>query len=259
MLASRRAWALLLTAFAIGLLGDHLLRAPLWGLNVALGLTVMAAAAFAASRRPATDRSACADPAESEGRSETARWPWLAAAFFAAMWAVRDSEPLLVMNLLAALGLACLPLIGGGPAGLRRAGVVDVVAAIIGTAWRTATGGADLVRNLGSLPVAWRTVGAVGVGLLLAIPVVLIFGALFASADPLFDKMVSSLNPTLATEAKNRSPMRAKSNARARPRASTSQAAPYSHGRPRPRAKSFPLPSGMMPSVTELPNSDGSR
>ncbi|MCS6818265.1 MAG: DUF4173 domain-containing protein [Blastocatellia bacterium] len=193
MLGLRTIWDLLLLALALGLLGNHLLRAPVWGLNVALGLTAMAAAAFAVSLRPALDRFACADRTNGKDRSTTVRWPWLAAAFFAAMWAVRDSEPLLAMDLLAALALACLPLIRGGNSGLRTAGVVDLVAAAIGTAWRTVTGGADLLRNIGSIPVAWRTVATVGVGLLLAIPAVLIFGALFASADPLFNKMVSSL------------------------------------------------------------------
>lgn len=189
----RTARLLLLAAFALGLLGDHLLRAPVWGLNVALGLTAMAAVSLAVSMRLALDRPARADTATKRDRTETARWPWLGAAFFAGMWAVRDSELLLAMDLLAALGLACLPLIGGGNGELRKAGVVDLVAAAVGTAWRTATGGADLVRNIGSVPVAWRSVMAVGVGLLLAVPAVLIFGALFASADPLFGKVVSSL------------------------------------------------------------------
>mgnify|MGYP003860967989 CR=1 FL=1 len=183
LVMSRAARLLLLVALVIGLLGDHLLRAPQWGFNVALGLATMAAAAFVVSMRL---------PDQKE-RSETVRWPWLGAAFFAAMWAVRDSEPLLAMDVLAALSLACLPLIRGGNRGLREAGVADLVAAAVGTAWRTATGGADLVRNIGSVPVAWRTVVAVGVGLLVAIPAVLIFSALFASADPLFDKAVRSL------------------------------------------------------------------
>lgn len=189
----RTARLLLFAAFVLGLLGDHLLRAPVWGLNVALGLTAMAAVSLAVSMRLALDRPACADAANGKDRSKTVRWPWLGAAFFAAMWAVRDSELLLAMDVLAALSLACLPLIRGGNSGLRKAGVADLVAAAVGTAWRTATGGADLVRNIGSVPVAWRTVVAVGVGLLVAIPAVLIFGALFASADPLFGKVVSSL------------------------------------------------------------------
>lgn len=182
------ARSLLLISFALGLLGNYLLRAPQWGLNVALGLTAMAIAALVVSMRPTLDQK---DP------TEMVRWPWLVAAFFAAMWAVRDAEPLLVFDLLAALGLACLPLIRGGNVGLRRAGVGDVIAAVVGTAWHTATGGADLLRSIGSvgsvIPAGSRSALAVAMGLLLAIPFVLVFGALFASADPLFSKAIGSL------------------------------------------------------------------
>ncbi len=188
MTATRSAWWLALTALALGLLGDHLLRAPRWGVNVALGLTLMVVAALLVSGLSVSDRTA---------RERTARWPWFAAVFFAAMWAVRDAELLLAVDLLAAVSLACLPLIPVGKAGLREAGMLDVVTAVIGTAWRTATGAADLMRHLGpqatSSPALWRRVAAVGIGLLLAIPVVLIFGALFTSADPVFDKMMDSL------------------------------------------------------------------
>lgn len=188
MHAVRAVRLLLLTALALGLLGDYLLRAPQWGLNVALGLTAMAATALAISGRATLDQ---------KDRSETVRWPWLAAAFFAAMWAVRDAETLLAVDLLAALSLACLPMIRGGTAGLRRAGAVDLATAVVDTAWHTVTGGADLIRSLGSvnnlIPVASRSVVAVGMGLLLAIPFVLVFGALFASADPLFSKAIDSL------------------------------------------------------------------
>lgn len=182
MSENRAAWLLLLTALALGLLGDYLLRAPLWGLNVALGLTAMALVAFVCSLRPTPGL---------KPRSQGARWPWGAAVFFAAMWAVRDAELLLVVDLLAALSLACLPLIPGGHAGLRQAGVLELVAAALGTAWRTATGGADLIRSLG--PLTTRRAVAVGLGLLLSIPFVLGFGALFVSADPLFGRVVSSL------------------------------------------------------------------
>ncbi|GBC82415.1 hypothetical protein HRbin10_01538 [bacterium HR10] len=188
MTATRSARWLALVALAFGLSGDYLLRAPTWGINVALGLALMAIAALVASMLSVSDRGE---------RQQTARWPWLAAAFFAAMWAVRDAELLLAVDLLAAVSLACLPLIPGGKAGLREAGVLDVVTAAIGTAWRAATGAADLMRHLRpqamSGPALWRRVATMGIGLLLAIPSVLIFGALFASADPVFDKMVDSL------------------------------------------------------------------
>lgn len=187
MFKPRAVRLLLLTAFVLGLLGDYLLRAPQWGLNVALGLTAMAVAALAFSLRP-LDR---------KDRRETPPWPWVVAALFAVMWAVRDAEVLLAFDLLAALGLACLPLIRGGTPGLRRVGALDLAAAVIGSAWHTATGGLDLIRSIGSIstviPIASPSAVAIGVGLLLALPFVLVFGALFASADPVFSKMIGSL------------------------------------------------------------------
>lgn len=181
------ARAVLVAALFLGLAGDYLVRAPQWGLNVALGLTAMETAALAFSLRPAIPN---------RPRAGTARWPWIAAAFFAAMWAVRDTELLLAADLLAALGLACLPLIPDGEIGLRKGGVLDLAAAMAGTAWRTATSAADLARHLvplGPSSAAWRRAAAVGIGLLLAIPLVLIFSALFASADPLFEQKIRSL------------------------------------------------------------------
>jgi hypothetical protein len=186
--SERRSRVALLLALALGILSDRLVRAPLWGLNVALGLTAVVAAAFALSLRPAgRGGSRHAGPA---------RWPWVAAAAFALMWAVRDAPLLLAANLLAALGLVCLPLAGVASHGLRRAGVTDLAAAVVGTAWRSATGGAEALRSATSgspgRPAA-RRAAAVGAGLLLAAPLVLLFGALFASADPLFRGALDSL------------------------------------------------------------------
>lgn len=185
MPTKRLAAITLATAIGLGALGDHLLRAPLWGLNVALGLIAVAGLGAAlghfagASAGDATTR---------------ARWPWLAGGFFAAMWAVRDAPLLLAANLLAALALPCLPLVPDVT--LRAAGVVETVAAPARAAWHAALGMFRLAPALPPLPagtVAGTRTKAIGVGLLLAIPLVLVFGGLFASADPVFGAAVTSL------------------------------------------------------------------
>ncbi|HEX9582213.1 MAG TPA: DUF4173 domain-containing protein [Gemmatimonadales bacterium] len=177
-----RARAALITAIALGLLGDQLFRARLWGLNVAIWLSAIAAAALLL--------------APPEPRRNV--WPWLGASFFAAMWAVRDAPLLLAVDLVAALSLLCLP--SAQAVGLRVAGVVELGAAHLRAGWRGVTGAVALARALGRpaplLAPATKRAAAVGVGLLLGVPPVLVFGSLFASADPVFAAALSSLLDT---------------------------------------------------------------
>ncbi len=175
--------AVLNYAVALGLLGDHLVRARLWGFNVTLGLIAVAgtAAALWRGRRPDLDE-------------HRAAWPWLAAAFFAAMWTVRDAPLLLGANLLAALALSSLPLVPGPTLG--AAGAVETIMAPARAAWHAALGVFRLAPEM--RPWVHQALGAtratsVAVGLLLALPAVLVFGSLFASADPVFGAAVSSL------------------------------------------------------------------
>src|SRR5207248_9549105 len=114
----RTTTVIVVAAAVIVLLADHLFRAPVWGINVSLAAGLLAAAALAA-------------PSE-EGR---APWPWLAALLFAAMWAVRDMSLLLLVDLLAALSLASLPLLRERSVRLRAMHLIDLVTAPLRTAW----------------------------------------------------------------------------------------------------------------------------
>src|SRR5574341_2047635 len=93
----RAPWVLIL-ALGLGFLGDQLIRAPLWGLNVTLGLVAVCATAATVwlGRQPPKEETRAA-------------WVWLAAAFFAAMWTLRDAELLLAVDLMAAVALSTLP------------------------------------------------------------------------------------------------------------------------------------------------------
>ena len=174
-----RSSAVIVTAAAlIGLIADQLFRAPVWGINVTIAAGMLAAAGLAMPSQ--------------EGR---APWPWLASVFFAAMWAVRDAPLLLLVDLLAALSLASLPLLQERGVRLRAMHLVDLLTAPLRTAWVITFGTLDFAH----LVRAWLRPGrvsgghakAIGAGVLLATPLVLLFGTLFASADPVFHSAVS--------------------------------------------------------------------
>jgi len=191
MSATRTVPPLLLTgALGLGLAADGLIRAPLWGLNVTLGIAFLVAWGIQAQRLAGGARTA---------------WAWVGAAAFAAMWALRDEPMLLAADLLAALGLLTLPLLAAGGVTPGAAGVLDLVRAPILAVREAVIGGGRAVTE----DVPW--VGASGenrmvvqgtvIGLVLAVPIVVVFGALFASADPTFESAVVLLQSNLGTAA----------------------------------------------------------
>ncbi|MBI4420263.1 MAG: DUF4173 domain-containing protein [Gemmatimonadetes bacterium] len=180
MASARTTTVIAISAVAIGVIADHLFRASVWGINVPLAAGMLAAAGMAmpsADRRPP--------------------WPWLAAVFFAAMWAVRDADELLAIDFLAALSLASLPLLQERSVMLRAVDLVELIIAPLRTAWAITIGtfGFAHVARTRFLPehLGGGRGRAIGAGALLAAPLVLLFGGLFASADPVFDVAVQSL------------------------------------------------------------------
>ncbi len=177
---------ILAAAVSLGVLGDGLLRALPWGLNVpvfAVALTV-AGVALARWRGLAL---------VGEGR-----WLVVPALFCALSVAWRDSLTLKVSNILALLVFLAL-------VGFRtRAGRVVVAdfldyALALFDALLHAAGGV-LVLLIGD--IRWQEVPrsgwtrqalAVGRGLAIALPLLLVFGALFVAADAVFAGLVSWL------------------------------------------------------------------
>lgn len=176
-----------IAAVVLGIAGDSLLRSVPWGLNLpamaALGIAAIAilkfrtAGAFLSLRRSLI----------------------LAAALFFASWfAIRDSEPLLFLNVLAMLLLGAmfflpsvrLPVKGSGLIHYAFSGITMVLSmallpAVVLTKdlrWNS------LVRSGGSKKVMLAVRG-----ILIATPLVLIFGALFAAADAAFEGMVTNV------------------------------------------------------------------
>ncbi|HYV99557.1 MAG TPA: DUF4173 domain-containing protein [Gemmatimonadaceae bacterium] len=178
MRRSRIAPAIVASAIAIGFIADQLLRAPEWGVNVPLAAALLALAgiANAKEKRPV--------------------WPWLASIFFASMWAFRDDEALMAVDILAALSLASLPLLREAGISLRTAGLVETALAPLRSAWATTigtTGFVQFVRSSRDGETPTRNTQAIAVGLVLAVPVLFVFGTLFANADPVFGSTVRTI------------------------------------------------------------------
>ena len=174
-----------LGAIVIGGLGSLLFRPGLLGINAVLWVGALALVVFAVARR--------ADVRLAGG----GRWLLPTAVLGAGALAWRDSSTLAAINALAvavALGIAASYSRGGR---LAAAGIVDQIVALAVAAGH-ATFSALLVagdfrwprtRN----PQRARTAAAVARGVVIALPLVLVFGALFVAADARFATLVASL------------------------------------------------------------------
>ncbi len=174
---------ILATGLVLGVLGDVLLRAMPWGLNVTLCTVALAAAATLLVRR------------HSITPGPDAPWIALTVVLLGAAFMRRDSEALAqfdVIGLLIALSLGAASLHGERIAALRP---VDHLRAGFTTAVGTLTGSLVLVGHdvqWHELPRGGR-VRRVALGVLLAAPFLVLFGALFSSADTVFANVLQNL------------------------------------------------------------------
>jgi hypothetical protein len=182
--------ALLVAGVVLGAVGDALLRAPgPVGLNLSLWVASVAGAALALHRRAALalDRE---------------RVSWLViGVVFAAGLAWRDAPPLKLLALGCATLTFALAAHRLAAAWVRRAGVLRYAGALVlGAlhAWTAAV--LALVDATLSTPrvetgraAGWRRAAAVARGLVIATPLVMVFGALFMSADAVFAGLVANV------------------------------------------------------------------
>lgn len=178
---------LLVAGLVLGVLGDVLLRAPgPPGLNMFLWVAAVALAALVLHRRAGVglDRE---------------RVAWLAiGVLFAAGLVWRDAPPLKLLALGCATLAFALAAYRVAAAWVRRAGVVRYVGAWVTGALHAWTAAAyALLEAIRSTPrgdsgrvSGWRHVTAIVRGLLIATPLVVVFGALFMSADAVFADLV---------------------------------------------------------------------
>jgi hypothetical protein len=172
-------WAGLL----LGVLGDVLLRAEPWGLNVVLWVGALAAAVAALVRR-----KGAATPHDG-------RWLLPCALALAAGFAWRDSPTLRALDAVLILVLLALNFLRARGGSVRLAGMTDYVLAGFVSALSAACGWVLLLaKEIGwrELPFGgWsRQAAAVLRGVLIATPLLVLFGTLFVAADAAYEGLV---------------------------------------------------------------------
>lgn len=182
---TRLGLAALGAAAGLGLLADLLLRPSPTGVNVLLCTGALLAVVAALLRL---------GPVAAAGGG---RWLAPVALGCAAALAWRDSPVLRALNGLALLAALALLLVRLREGRVRRAGVVEYGLIGVQAGWGALFGPLFLALN----DVAWRELPregrwygparAVGRGLLLAAPLLLVFGGLFVAADAVFAGLIA--------------------------------------------------------------------
>lgn len=185
--------ALAATALGLGVLGDALFQGQPLGLNVplwALAFTVALAALLRAGRVPLH-----------QGR----RFMIAPLVLFAALLVWHDSPLLVAANLLAIAAAVSV----GALRNVRTATLTEYGEGFVGAARSTAVGSLSLLMaDIRWTEVAGRArserVTAVARGVALGVPLLLLFGGLFAAADAVFKSLLSSAVPTIDASAGER-------------------------------------------------------
>ncbi len=179
---TRVALKTLLGGVLLGIAGDVLLRPVPWGLNAALWLTGLVGVSLRAG--------------ETEDRNRR-MLPWLSAILpFALFLMWRDSVILKALDLLAIGVLLSLAARRGRDEAVQPAYLKDYVSAGSTTVTHVAKGTLQVLSEdmaWDSIPrQEWRRhAQSALIGLILAFPLLVIFGALFFSADAVFERYVS--------------------------------------------------------------------
>ncbi len=171
-------------ALLLGLLGDALLRAVPWGINLAVWILVAIAAGWALL------------PARDGQRPALSGWPLAAAVFFTACVAWRDSGFLRFWNLVALMAALSLPVLQSQGIRLHLARLTDYAAGMVAAGVNVAVGALLLSPgDTGSRALSrhGKNLRGVLVGIALSVPLSLVFGGLLMSADPGFDGLVRSV------------------------------------------------------------------
>src|SRR5690348_5798199 len=176
-------------ALLLGVVGDALLRVPHWGTNLTLwSLAIILAMVTLVRRRR-------------DGVPADARWLLIPAIAIGLMFSWRDDDSLAAYNTLALIGTIAL-LAAASASEARRAvigtRVRDIASTVVTIGLETAFGMLPLVLtdvSLRHVANARGTSRAIAVlrSALVAIPLLLIFGGLFASADPVFARVLSDV------------------------------------------------------------------
>jgi hypothetical protein len=170
-------------ALALGGMGDLLLRATPWGINFLIWVTALVDLAVLLVRWGRV------------GTGGEGKWLIFVAIVFAAGVLLRDSPTVVFLDVLGVLISLSLAVWRGRVGSLRRAGIWDYVLGGLFT---------GVLTSAGPLPVSvadieWREAArgrwkvqalAVSRGVLLAAPLLLLFGALLVAADAIFERLI---------------------------------------------------------------------
>lgn len=183
---ARAALLVLIAALELGVLSRVLLWETAWGLSFSLWVGNLLLVVALLAHRTAIEL-------RGEGR-----WLFLPAFLFAGALAWRDADALAALNLLAVLVLLALGAFRAREGRLQVAGVGEYLRGLLLGAMNAAAGMGILV--LGEvrwkgipLPARAGQAAAVLRGALLALPLLLVFGSLFAAADPVFARAADTL------------------------------------------------------------------
>ncbi len=184
--SNKLALSLFLTALILGVTGDVLLRPTPWGINVVLWVVALSFGLVAVAQW------------NNLHLTGGGRWLIGPAVIFAALFALRDSIMLNSANLLAIL--ICLSLIAyrALQGRLRVATLTEYVKGATLAGVFGSVGALLLIFDdikWGSIKIGGQSkhLAAIGTGTIIAVPVLLVFGALLTSADAVFQKMINDL------------------------------------------------------------------
>lgn len=182
------ASVVLAAGLVVGVIGNLLLRAPgPFGLNFFL-LTAAVAIATVAVRR-----------AGAGSLSREAGVSLLVGVLFAAVFVWRDSPALKLMAFAGAVLWFALPAFRAGAAWLRESHIAGYIAAGVAAVAHTLFGAALVLtavdwessRRSSPRQAHWRHAAAVARGTAIAVPLIILFGGLFISADAVFARLVA--------------------------------------------------------------------
>jgi hypothetical protein len=182
---SKLARDVLIVALLLGIAGDSLLRTGPWSLNLTLWVAAVLAGVLMLAARH-----------DIEWPRDTA-WLLAPALLFAAGFSWHDSPFLKFIDLFAVGLLLSIWSLSLDRVRIPVCSILDYVRGVVNTGFAAAQGAAPIAVR--KIPVAapprserWRHARAAAVGLLIAFPLVFIFGGLLMAADAVFDQMVTT-------------------------------------------------------------------
>jgi Domain of unknown function (DUF4173) len=179
------ALTVIFVALALGVVTDQLFRGGPWGINVILVSLLFLAAVAGIS-------GASRQLLMGGGRGFA-----IPIVLFGAMFAWRDNNALTFFNTLALAGSLLLFVARGRVGRVLTGSISQRIADVVRAGLMTPFSGIALLPHLRGAGAGKRPQGAlllrILLGLVLAVPLLLVFGALFASADAGFEKLLRNL------------------------------------------------------------------